>query len=146
LYQRLALPPKGLGEVHGPWYYAIQRCLSACDSMSTTIRAIADADLENMSPHTIFCIFVAARFYLVHAKILSVEIPRSLDLLIYGLKTCGQRWYFARRLERVLYTAIAEKPVAINKSVLPAQFWDLQYSSLDIDHVLSIWAEGNINQ
>jgi hypothetical protein len=64
LYQRLALPPKGLAEVHGPWYHAIQRCLSACDEMSTVIRAVSDADLENMSPHMIFCIFVAARFYL----------------------------------------------------------------------------------
>ncbi|TVY54699.1 hypothetical protein LCER1_G002835 [Lachnellula cervina] len=141
LYQRLALPPKGLAEVHGPWYHAIQRCLNACDEMSTVIRAINDADLENMSPHMIFCIFVAARFYLVHAKVLSVEIPRSLDLLIYGLKTCGQRWYFARRLEQVLHTAIAEKQVPVVMSALPQQFYDLQYSSLDIDHALSIWAE-----
>lgn len=64
LYQRLALPPPGLGEVHGPWYYAIQRCLSACDSMSAVVRATCDADLENISPYMIFCIFVAARFYL----------------------------------------------------------------------------------
>ncbi|TVY12910.1 hypothetical protein LARI1_G008844 [Lachnellula arida] len=127
--------------VHGPWYHAIQRCLNACDEMSTVIRAINDADLENMSPHMIFCIFVAARFYLVHAKVLSVEIPRSLDLLIYGLKTCGQRWYFARRLEQVLHTAIAEKQVPVVMSALPQQFYDLQYSSLDIDHALSIWAE-----
>ena len=109
--------------------------------MSTTVRTIDDADLENMSPHTIFCIFIAARFYLVHAKILRVEIPRSLDLLIYGLKTCGQRWYFARRLEKVLYRAIAEKGVAVQDCELPVQFYDLQYSSLDIDHALSVWAE-----
>jgi len=145
LYQRLALPPKGLGEVHGPWYHAIQRCLSACDEMSSVIRAVADADLENMSPHMIFCIFVAARFYLVHAKILSVEIPRSLDLLIYGLKTCGQRWYFARRLEKVIYTAIAEKRIPVVRSSLPQEFYDLQYSSLDIDHALSLWAEDTAN-
>jgi hypothetical protein len=126
--------------------------------MSTVIRAINDADLENMSPHMIFCIFVAARFYLgsflfcftlinltnnilVHAKVLCVEIPRSLELLIYGLKTCGQRWYFARRLEQVLHTAIAEKQVPVVMSALPQQFYDLQYSSLDIDHALSVWAE-----
>ncbi|KAF4627586.1 hypothetical protein G7Y89_g10563 [Cudoniella acicularis] len=162
LHQRLALPPKGLGEVHGPWYHAIQRCLSACDEMSTIIRVIDDADLENMSPHMIFCIFVAARFFIgkeanislkmspinndiVHAKILSVEIPRSLDLLIYGLKTCGQRWYFARRLVKVIYIAIAEKQVPIFKSSLPQQFYDLQYSSLDIDHALSVWADDSIN-
>ncbi|RDW69810.1 hypothetical protein BP6252_08830 [Coleophoma cylindrospora] len=142
LYQRLALPPMGLGEVHGPWYHAIQRCLSACDDMSATIRAVSDADLENISPFMIFCIFIAARFYLVHAKILSVEVPRSLDLLIYGLKTCGQRWFFARRLERVLSTAISEKKVPLAMSSLPAQFYDLQYSSLDIDEALRKWSLG----
>lgn len=110
----------GLGEVHGPWYHAIQRCLSACDDMSTVVRASSDADLENISPYMIFCIFVAARFYLgmqihptlrypsankiiaVHAKILSVEVPRNLDLLVYGLKTCGQRWYFAREYSSIV--------------------------------------------
>jgi hypothetical protein len=64
LYQRLALPPSGLGEIHGPWYFAIQRCLSACDNMSMVVRATSDADLENISPYMIFCIFVGARFYL----------------------------------------------------------------------------------
>ncbi|RDL37437.1 Uncharacterized protein BP5553_04870 [Venustampulla echinocandica] len=141
LYQRLALPPMGLGEVHGPWYHAIQRCLSACDDMSTVVRGSSDADLENISPYMIFCIFVAARFYLVHAKILSVEVPRNLDLLIYGLKTCGQRWYFARRLEKVLCTAVAEKKVPLALSSLPSQFYDLQYSSLDIDEALRVWAD-----
>ena len=31
--------------------------------MSEVIRALNDADLENVSPHLIFCIFVAARFF-----------------------------------------------------------------------------------
>ncbi|KAG0646927.1 hypothetical protein D0Z07_6161 [Hyphodiscus hymeniophilus] len=125
LYQRLALPPAGLGEVHGPWYFAIQRCLSACDDMSTIVRATSDANLENISPYMIFCIFV----------------PRNLDLLVYGLKTCGQRWLFARRLEKVLAVAMAEKKMAIAQSSLPHQFYNLQYSSLDIDEALRVWSE-----
>ncbi|KUJ10837.1 uncharacterized protein LY89DRAFT_787201 [Mollisia scopiformis] len=146
LYQRLALPPEGLGKVHGPWYHAIQRCLSSCDDISMILRAQHDADLENMSPHLIFCIFVAARFYIAHAKVLSVETPRSLDLLVYALKTCSQRWYLARRLEKVLRHAIAEEKVPISMSSLPHQFYDLQYSSLDIDEALRVWADRELFQ
>jgi hypothetical protein len=41
----------------------------------------------------------------------------------------------------VLHTAIAEKQIPVVMSALPQQFYDLQYSSLDIDHALSTWAE-----
>jgi hypothetical protein len=99
---------------------------------------------------------------IVHAKILSVEVPRNLDLLVYGLKTCGQRWSFAReypyriceatmnsklytgRLEKVLSTAMAEKRITVAQSSLPHQFYDLQYSSLDIDEALRLWAERTV--
>jgi hypothetical protein len=62
-YQRLAFPPTNLRDAYGPWYHAVQRCLDACDNMSEVIRALSDVDLENVSPHLIFCIFVAARFF-----------------------------------------------------------------------------------
>ena len=91
LYQRLALPPKGLAEVHGPWYHAIQTCLNACDDMSTVIRAINDADLENMSPHMIFCIFVAARFYL--GKFCVTELSKvSLIKTKFMQKSCRSKF------------------------------------------------------
>ena len=47
----------------------------------------------------------------------------------------------AGRLETVLSTAIAEKRVPIPLSSLPSQFYDLQYSSLDIDDALRLWTE-----
>ena len=71
-----------------------------------------------------------------------MEIPRNLDLLIYSLRVCGQRWNLARRLEKVLRTAAAEREVTIKLTTLPPQFFDLQYSHLDIDKVLEVWAEG----
>lgn len=64
LYQRLAFPPSGLDKQHGPFYYAIQRCLDACDEMTSVVRSVKDVDLENMGPHIIFPIFVASRFFL----------------------------------------------------------------------------------
>ncbi|KAF2476286.1 uncharacterized protein BDR25DRAFT_210022 [Lindgomyces ingoldianus] len=142
LYQRLALPPAGLEQAQGPWYHAIQRCLDACDSITTNLRGMKDINLENISPFIISCIFVASRFFLVHAKLLNVEIPRNLDLLVYSLKTCGLRWSLARRLEKVIRTATADHKLPSSMSSLPVQFYDLQYSYLDIDEALRVWAEG----
>lgn len=78
----------------------------------------------------------------VHAKLLNVEIPRNLDLLVYSLKTCGLRWSYARRLEKVIRTATADHKLPSSMSSLPVQFYDLQYSYLDIDEALRVWAEG----
>jgi hypothetical protein len=50
------------------------------------------------------------------------------------------------RLEKVIRRAITEENVSIERTSLPKQFYDLHYSSLDIDHALQIWAdegEGN---
>lgn len=79
---------------------------------------------------------------IVHAKLISVETPRNVDLLIYSLRVCGQRWNLARRLERVLRQAAAEREITISLTTLPPQFFDLQYSHLDIDKLLEVWAEG----
>lgn len=64
LYQRLAFPANDIERPHGPFYHAIQRCLDASDELTTVVRSVSDADLENMSPHLIFPLFVAARFFL----------------------------------------------------------------------------------
>jgi hypothetical protein len=79
---------------------------------------------------------------IVHAKLLNVEIPRNLDLLVYSIKTCGLRWSYARRLEKVIRTATADHKLPASMSSLPVQFYDLQYSYLDIDESLRVWAEG----
>jgi hypothetical protein len=83
-----------------------------------------------------------ANSFQVHAKLLNVEIPRNLDLLVYSLKTCGLRWPYALRLEKVIRTATADHKMPTTMSSLPVQFYDLQYSYLDIDEALRVWAEG----
>ncbi len=46
----------------------------------------------------------------------------------------------ARRYETVIRTAVAEHHMPIGvMSSLPVQFFDLQYSTLDIDEALRIW-------
>jgi hypothetical protein len=36
---------------------------------------------------------------------------------------------------------MAEKRMTVSESSLPHQFYDLQYSSLDIDEALRLWAD-----
>lgn len=122
IYQRMVLPVMNLGHDPEPWYHAIQRCLDGCSDIAESIRILDRESLENASPLFTHCIFVAARFLLgnevvlcfmwrcmtkdgpaeflctVHSKTLAVNIPRCLDLLIYRLNICAQRWHFASTL------------------------------------------------
>ncbi|GME27836.1 C6 transcription factor [Neofusicoccum parvum] len=136
MYQRLTIPPKGLEHVFEPWYHAIQRCIDSANDITAAIRSVDDFDLETTNPQLTLCIFVAARFLIVHAKHFNLEIPRNLDLLVYALKTSGQRWPISHRQEKVIRTALAEYKIPLSISSLPAQFFDLQYSALDIDEAL----------
>lgn len=117
MYQRLTVPPQGLENVYEPWYHAIQRCLDSCNDITAAVRLVDDSDLETTNPLLTFCIFVAARFLIrktkikhltaipplltfvkkVHAKHFNLETPRNLDLLLYALKTSGQRWPISRK-------------------------------------------------
>ena len=116
-------------------------------------------NLESISPLIISSIVVASRFLLgkiyislllrrvaellpVYAKLLNLDIPRNLDLLIYSLNTCGLRWSYAQRLEKVIRTATSEHKLPVSMTSLPVQFYDLQYSYLDIDEALRVWAAG----
>lgn len=91
------------------------------------------------------------------------DLPRCFDLLLYGMNVCAQRWYFARtfivslfsatkahsqlttpaqigRLEKVLRSAVVGKTRPLSESALPSQFYDLRYSSVDIDEALRLWS------
>lgn len=76
--------------------------------------------------------------FVVHAKLPNVEIPRNLDLFVYSIMTCGLCWYYARRLEKVISTATANHKLPAPMSSLPVQFYDLQYSYLDIDENIRV--------
>ncbi|EKG11238.1 hypothetical protein MPH_11710 [Macrophomina phaseolina MS6] len=141
MYQRLTIPPHGLDHIFEPWYPAIQRCLDSCNDITAAVRSVDDHDLETTNPQIGFCIFVAARFLLVHAKHFNLEVPRSLDLLVYAIKTSGQRWPVSHRQEKVIRTALSEYKLPLSISSLPTQFFNLQYSALDIDDALHVWAE-----
>lgn len=101
-----------------------------------------DNELEVCNPHLIFTIFVAARFYLIYAKAVNAELPRNLQVLVHALHICAKRWDLAQRYETILKTAAAEHRMPVVMSSLPQQFFDPQFSTLDIDETLRAAAEG----
>lgn len=140
LYQRLAFPINGTEVV---WTYAADRCLACCDNIAELFRTIPEDELERLSPLAIIPLFVAARFYIVQAKLLCKPLPPKVDLLQYFLKCMSVRWRFASRLGKAIRGGIDKMTVAENEgySGFPEQFYDLQYVWSDIDYALRSWAE-----
>lgn len=140
LYQRLILPVSESNPDIQPWTHAADRCLASCDHMADILRNANDSALQIMSPLVIFCIFIAARFYIIYTRALNLTIPSKLHLLIYALNVCSQRWPLAWQLQKVLETAIREDGGSTTENPLPSEFYDLQYFSLDIAKALRQWA------
>jgi hypothetical protein len=141
LYQRMVILPGPVEGTTEVWYQASSRCLQACNHLVSTLRIVEDEDLERMSPQLVACIFVAARFYIMHAKATNTDIHPKLDLLKYAMKACSKRWPLAGRLGKVLSAATSGQESATSKVPLPEPFYDLQYSWPDIDDALQAWVE-----
>jgi hypothetical protein len=141
MYQRLVILPDGSEGNTEVSYQASSRCLQACNHLVSILRTVDDEELQCMSPQLIACVFVAARFYIMHARAMHTDIPPKLDLLKYALKACGQRWPLARRLGKVLSAGTMGQESTAYKVSLPEPFYDLQYSWPDIDYALQDWAE-----
>ena len=102
--------------------------------------------------------FVAARFYIgmfllfrpyivsthsfsVHTKCLQADVSVNLHSLAFGLHICSERWELAKLFEAVIRTAVAEHRTPVSESALPWEFYDLQFSVLDLSPLLQTWAD-----
>lgn len=132
IYQGLIDFQAGMPEI------ALQRCLKVCnEDMVTLIRSISDADAELNTPLLAHFFFVGARFKLVMCKQLSEPTDIAFDTLMHAINMCARRWQVARRLDIVLRGAVAE--LHEGTVGLPAEFWDLKHSHLDISESLKDW-------
>lgn len=77
----------------------------------------------------------------MYTKAVDAGLPRNLQQIVHALGICGRRWDLARRYEIIVQTAMAEHEMPVLMSSLPLQFFDLQYSTLDIDEALRVWVE-----
>jgi hypothetical protein len=135
LFQRMFTHERATDD--GQRQYAALRCLTACDRMAKSLRHLNEAELSCSSPQLSVCIFVAARFYVVHAKITRGQVSSKLFFLKYALQCCAQTWGLALRLYKVVEAACE---MNIHKGEpFPPEMWDLGYSWQDIDHALCVW-------
>lgn len=123
-----------------PPHVAVQRCMQACEEIVTVIRNLSDADAELNAPGFGRRIYDAARFKLAVYRATRQPGEPSFDILMHGLNMCARRWPVARRLDIVLRAAIVEIDTKIQSS-LPAEFWDLRKTDLDISEKLKEWIQ-----
>lgn len=118
----------------------LQRSLQACEDMAMALRSISDADAELNTPLLSTMLFIAARFKLLIYKKMDQAREPIFDTLMHGINMCGRRWALARRLDIVLRAAILEVDTKKDSS-LPADFWNIKKSHLDISEELKEWVE-----
>lgn len=141
LLQRRTPCPQGVEQDVDPWAFATSRCVYACENTAFKVRQMHEDELLTCHPHLVYSIFVAARFYLVHSKALDANVPINLHSLAFALHTCSERWPLARRCETTLRIAVAEYRTPVAECKVPARFYDLKYSTLDILVILQDWAD-----
>lgn len=77
----------------------------------------------------------------VHTKCLQADVSVNLHSLAFALHICSERWELAKLFELVIRTAVAEHRTPILESALPWEFYDLQFSVLDLSPLLQNWAD-----
>lgn len=77
----------------------------------------------------------------MHTKCLQADVSVNLHSLAFGLHICSERWELAKMFESVIRTAVAEHRTPVSESALPWQFYDLQFSVLDLSPLLQNWAD-----
>lgn len=78
---------------------------------------------------------------IVYCKALDADVPANLHTLAFTLHSCGKRWKLARQYETIIRTAVAEHRSPIAQCVLPVEFYDFRYSTLEITDLLKETAE-----
>lgn len=81
----------------------------------------------------------------VYAKTVNADVPSGVRTMAYALLCSGKRWPLALRYENVIRTAISEHRSLVSESSLPARFYDLRYSTLNIKDDLREWCEPGLH-
>lgn len=86
-----------------PSHYAMQRCLSAVQSLGDIARDVYEADgLDLLGPPFAFSLWVAARLLLVHAATVGCPVDPKIQFLIETLQHVGQYWEVANSYAKIL--------------------------------------------
>ncbi|PHH61261.1 hypothetical protein CDD81_639 [Ophiocordyceps australis] len=86
-----------------PSHYAMQRCLSAVQSLRDITQDVYEANgLDLLGPPFAFALWVAARLLVVHAAAVGCPVDGKVDFFIDMLSYVGQYWEVAKKYARIL--------------------------------------------
>lgn len=86
-----------------PSHYAMQRCLSAVQSLRDTTQDVYEANgLDLVGPPFAFSLWVAARLLIVHAATVGRPVDSKIDFFIDILGYVGRNWEVASNYARIL--------------------------------------------
>ncbi|KAJ4286380.1 hypothetical protein N0V88_008047 [Collariella sp. IMI 366227] len=86
-----------------PSHYAMQRCLSAVQSLRDITQDVYDANgLDLVGPPFAFSLWTAARLLIVHASATNCPVDGKIDFFIDILTYVGQYWEVADNYARIL--------------------------------------------
>lgn len=74
-----------------------------------------------------------------HARLFQTPLSGNITILRDVLELYSKRWELAKRYLRVIRSAVDELSAAPSTAPLPAQFYDPQYSTCDINEALRAW-------
>ncbi|KAM5344224.1 hypothetical protein ACJ41O_012761 [Fusarium nematophilum] len=90
-----------------PSHYAMQRCLSAVQSLGDITRDVLEADgLNLLGPPFAFSLWVAGRLLLVHAATVGCSVDPLIDFFIDTLRDVGQHWDVASNYSKILHRVV----------------------------------------
>jgi len=76
---------------------------------------------------------------LAHARLFARPLSGNITILRDVIELYSKRWELAIRYLRVIRSAVDELSAAPSTVPLPAQFYDPQYSTCDINEALRAW-------
>ncbi|KFG81303.1 C6 transcription factor [Metarhizium anisopliae] len=86
-----------------PSHYAMQRCLSAVQSLRDITQDVFEANgLDLVGPPFAFSLWIAARLLIVHAATVGCPVDPKIDFFIDILAYVGQYWEVANNYARIL--------------------------------------------
>lgn len=100
--------------------------------------------MSQIDEYALICNFLDSST-IVYAKTVNADVPAGVRSMAYALLCSGKRWSLALRYESVIRTAISEHRSLISESSLPARFYDLRYSTLNIKDDLRAWCESGLH-
>ncbi|PNY26689.1 transcriptional regulatory protein [Tolypocladium capitatum] len=95
--------PTVRSHVFVPSHYAMQRCLSAVQSLGDITQDVYEANgLDLVGPPFAFSLWIAARLLMVHAAAVGCPVDAKIDFFIDILGYVGQYWEVANNYARIL--------------------------------------------